>query len=412
MRISTLWTQMIPETRDQRTYAIASFVNTIGFGLAIPAVALYFTQVVGLTATQVGVGFSIAGAIALLASLPSGHLADRIGPLLVVRVTMALQAVAALAYLFITDFVSFVILTTIEMVVTSANQASIMALARRVGGVDAVRFRSQIQSLANVAMALGVALSAIAIQIGTPTAYRTVLAINAATFAIALIVLRRLPAYEALPQPEEGPRWIALSDKPFMAYAALAGGFMMSTMIMDLPLPIWIVERTDAPPFVVALLILVNTGIVVTMQMRIGSKVESVINAGAALRNAGLLLLLGCALIGSTAIVPGWWAVLALISAAVALSFAELWFMSGSFAFEFGLPPEHAQGQYQGVVGIGAGLGAAIAPAVLVTLCINNGAAGWLGLGALFAAIGAFGPTIAAWGTRTRTFDTETPATT
>jgi MFS family permease len=75
---------------------------------------------------------------------------------------------------------------------------------------------------------------------------------------------------------------------------------------------------------------------------------------------------------------------------------------SGTFALDFGLAPEHAQGQYQGLAGLGLGAGAAFAPIVMLGLCLRFGEAGWLGLGVFFALLGLTAPAIARWGARTR----------
>ncbi|MEV5970417.1 hypothetical protein [Streptomyces sp. NPDC051921] len=75
---------------------------------------------------------------------------------------------------------------------------------------------------------------------------------------------------------------------------------------------------------------------------------------------------------------------------------------SGGYAIGFGLAPDHAQGQYQGFFGIAFDAGQALAPMVLTTAVLGLGHAGRLLLGAFFAALGAAGPPVAAWGERTR----------
>lgn len=42
--------------------------------------AVFFTQIVGLSAAQVGLGLTCAGIAAFLAALPMGKLVDRFGP--------------------------------------------------------------------------------------------------------------------------------------------------------------------------------------------------------------------------------------------------------------------------------------------------------------------------------------------
>ena len=57
--------------------AVATFVNTIGNGMYMTVMVMYFTRSVGLPASQVGLGLTIAGLFGLAAGVPVGHLADR-----------------------------------------------------------------------------------------------------------------------------------------------------------------------------------------------------------------------------------------------------------------------------------------------------------------------------------------------
>jgi MFS family permease len=74
------------------------------------------------------------------------------------------------------------------------------------------------------------------------------------------------------------------------------------------------------------------------------------------------------------------------------------------------MAPAHAQGQYQGLAGLGMGAGGAAAPAVLIGLCLSFGIAGWVGIAACFAALGLAAPALARWGERTRPRLTDTAA--
>ncbi|MEU1285056.1 hypothetical protein [Kitasatospora sp. NPDC005856] len=79
-----------------------------------------------------------------------------------------------------------------------------------------------------------------------------------------------------------------------------------------------------------------------------------------------------------------------------------MWESSAGFALGFGLAPDHAQGQYQGLFGIGFGAGQALAPVILTGAVLSLGHPGWLLLGAFFGVLGAAGPPVAAWAERTR----------
>ena len=393
---------LLPEPGARRVYGVTTLVNTLGFGLIVTSMVLYFTRVVHLSSNQVGLGMTIAGLAGLAAGVPIGDLADRHGPRAVVRGTFLVSFLATLGYLFIRDWAAFVMVATVDMLAMNANSAADGALLRRVGGADATVFRSAAHAITNVGISLGAVGCAVAVQIGTPDAYRALIAGNAVTFLGAWVVAGRLPKYPPLPRPEDGPRWRALTDRPFVAYAVHNALMSMQYFVMLVPLPLWIVTRTRAPGWTVGALLLLNTFTVIAFQVRVGRNVTTIAHGGAALRKAGLLFLVSCCAIGFAAGLPGW-AALLLIAAAIAVhSVGELHHASATFALDFGMAPGHAQGQYQGLAGLGLGAAGAFAPMFMLGLCLTFGTAGWLGLGGFFAILGLTAPAIAAWGARTR----------
>jgi hypothetical protein len=260
------------------------------------------------------------------------------------------------------------------------------------------------RALGNIGISLGAVGCGVAVAFDTPTAYRTLIIVNALTFLVTWAILGRLPHYEPLPKPEaeDGPRWIALRDKPFVAYAALAGAISMQYWVITDPLPLWTVNYTNAPRWSVSVFLIINTVFVALLQVRVGQNVETIRQGGTALRRAGVIFFFSCSAIGLAAGIPGWAALLWLAGAIALHTYGEVWFSSASFALEFGLPPEHAQGQYQGLAGIGTTLGSAVAPVLMLGLVLSLGRIGWIGLGAVFALLGLAGPAVARWGERTR----------
>jgi MFS family permease len=141
---------------------------------------------------------------------------------------------------------------------------------------------------------------------------------------------------------------------------------------------------------------------VVLFQVRVGKKVQTIRQGGAAFRRAGVIFLVSCSAMGLAAGLPAWAAVLLLAAAAVVHTYGELWQSSGMFALDFGLAPPHAQGQYQGLVGMGNFAGQALSPFILVGLVLSGGRLGFVLLGVWFALLGLAGPAVARWGERTR----------
>jgi MFS family permease len=176
----------------------------------------------------------------------------------------------------------------------------------------------------------------------------------------------------------------------------------MQYFVLALLLPVWIVYHTHAPRWSVSAFVIVNTVLVVLFQVRIGKTVQTIKQGGAVIRRAGVIFLVSCSAIGLATGIPAWAALLLLAGAVALHTYGELWHSSGTFALDFGLAPEHAQGQYQGLVGMGNGAGQALSPFVLIGLVLAGGRLGFVLLGAWFALLGLAAPAVARWGERTR----------
>jgi len=405
-------TSLVPEPGPRRVYALSTLINTFGTGLIILSMTLYFTKVVHLSTAQTGLGLTIAGLIGVVTGIPIGDIADRRGPRETVRVMLVVQFVTTFCYLLIHSFAIFVLVATADLLALNATLSSDGALLRRVGGEGAAGYRATTQAISSLGLALGALGCGIAVQIDTPDAYRTLILLNALTFLAGCVVLGRLPRYEPLPKPEIGPRWVALTDMPFVAYTVLSGAMFIQYFVIILGLPLWVVDHTHAPRWSIPAFLLINTMLVILFQVRIGEKVKTIRQGGAALRRAGVVFLFSCSAIGFATGIPGWAALLVLVGAVALHTYGELWHSSASFALGFGLAPAHAQGQYMGLSGIGNGLGGAAAPVLLIGLCLSLGRVGWIGIGVCFALVSLTAPALARWGERTRPIspqDSEAP---
>jgi MFS family permease len=394
---------LVPESRPQRIYLLTTLINTYGIGLILTAMTLYAIKVVHLTAARAGLALTIAGLVGLLAAMPMGALADRRGPRGISRLAMLLMAASAVGFvLFARDFGTYLIVATVQGAALSASVTADVTLLRRVGGEEATTFRSQTQAVFNLGVSLGVATCGVAIQLNTVNAYRALFLGQALTSLIGVAIVGRLPKFEPLPGAHEESVVAALKDRPFLAYAVLSGAMYMQYFVLTLLLPVWVVYHTHAPRWSVSAFVIVNTVLVVLFQVRIGKTVQTIKRGGAAIRRAGVIFLVSCSAMGLATGIPAWAALLLLAAAVVLHTYGELWHSSGTFALDFGLAPEHAQGQYQGLVGMGNGAGQALSPFVLIGLVLAGGRLGFVLLGAWFALLGLAAPAVARWGERTR----------
>ncbi|MEU4275693.1 MFS transporter [Streptomyces tanashiensis] len=394
--------RMAGDSGPERVLVAASFVNRVGNGLFNAASALYFTLVVGLPAVQVGAALTIAGVIGLCAGIPGGHLADRRGARVIMMLALAVQAVSMAALVLVESWAALTIIATVDQIAAAVGGAAWGALVVRVGGERPARFRAKLRTFVNLGVVLGTVGAGLALAADTRGAYVTLILGNAASFALCAVLLLLLPRYPVLAAPPRQRRWLVFADRPFLTFTALYGAMGLQYPVVSLLLPIWISEHTETPRWTVAALFAVNSAFCVLMQTKIGSRIETPYDGGRAFRTAGLLFLVSCPLMALAAYAPVWAAAGLVLAAIFVHSLGEVWESSACFALGFGLAPDHAQGQYQGVLGLGFNAGQALAPAILTTVVLGLGTAGWLLLALFFATLGAAGPALARWGMRTR----------
>lgn len=394
---------LIPGERHQRYYLLVTLINTFGLGLILTAMTLYAIKVVHLTAARSGLALTIAGLVGLLAAMPAGALADRRGPRDIARLAMAAMAASSVSFAFLAhSFASYLIIAVVQSAALSASLAADIALLRRIADEEATTFRSQAQAVLNLGISLGVAACGVAIELNTASAYRALFLGQALAGLTGIAVLGRLPKYEPLPGAHEESPLAAVKDKAFVAYTVLSGAMYMQYFVLALLLPVWVVYHTSAPRWSVSAFVIINTVMVVLFQVRVGKTVQTIGQGGAAYRRAGVIVLVSCSAMGLATGLPAWGALLLLAGAVVLHTYGELWQSSGMFALDFGLAPPHAQGQYQGLAGLGNGAGQALSPFILIGLVLTGGRLGFILLGAWFALLGLLGPAVARWGERTR----------
>ncbi|HYF73630.1 MAG TPA: MFS transporter, partial [Nocardioides sp.] len=104
--------------------SVQSLLFALGEGSFMAGSAVFFTQIVGLTAAQVGLGLTCAGVAAFLAAFPMGKLVDRYGPKRMWAVSAVGQASMFAVWPFITDFRGYLAMAVVMEVIGSLGGAA------------------------------------------------------------------------------------------------------------------------------------------------------------------------------------------------------------------------------------------------------------------------------------------------
>jgi hypothetical protein len=394
---------LVAETGPKRAFALATFVNQIGKGLFITGAALFFTRSVGLPVYQVGFALGAAALIGLAAGIPVGHLADRYGPRMVFQFALVAQALAVASLVLVHSIPTLIGCLCVAELAVSAGTAARGPLTRAVGAPNPTRYRSYLRALNNIAVGGGALAAGVAVQLDTRAAYVCLILGTAVLFLLSAAVSFHVPWVAPLAVPAGGRRWPALKDKPYLTLTVLDGVMSVQNQVLIFALPLWIIGHTDAPRWFVGASVAVNTALVVCLQVRVSRGVQDNPSAGRTARRAGIALLVATALIATAGGAPGWVAVVVVVLGVIALTVGELWYTAASFELSFGLAPEHAQGQYSGLFGMGQGVANAVGPPVLGVVCLGWGEPGWLVVGAFFLLAGQVIPLVVKWSDHTRT---------
>ncbi|SDF95932.1 Major Facilitator Superfamily protein [Lentzea fradiae] len=377
-----------------RRLAGAQLSNSIGDGGFIVVSALYFTQVVGLSATRVGLALTLAWGVGAVAGVALGHLADRWGPR-TTAVVLAGATAASIGVLLLTrGFIAFVLVMCVYASCQSGLQAARQALlAGLTTPLERTRARARIQSTANAGIAIGAAAGGVALHIGTEAAYTAVFVLDVVSFLVAAAILATLP--ETVMTKAAG-RFDVLKDRPYALVTLVNAVMLLYMPLLSLIIPLWIVQRTAAPTWLAAALLVLNTAAVVLFQVRIAGRVTGLGSASKLVANAGLVMLASCVVFAVTAASFGAWSAAVLLVVAAALQvLGEMMLASGAWEIGFALAPADRQGQYQGFFATGTAVARMVGPALLTTVVLGWGAVGWLLVGGLFVVAGyAMGPAV------------------
>ncbi|MCS7476758.1 MFS transporter [Umezawaea endophytica] len=395
--------QVYPPPGPIRVLFSANMAHGLANGMLLTVLILYFTTSVGIPAAQVGIGLTIAAGLRMFVGVPAGHLLDVIGVRTGTIAFHLVQGTLITGYVFVDGPVAFAVVASLVYMAESgaySGQAALVAAA--MPSEERIKARAYTRAANNIGFSVGALIGGLALTANSPRVYVSLLLVCAVMYAASGLVYVKLPAVRRVERPATASRWEVLRDKPFAVFGLLNVVLVMNVGILLVALPIWISQKTNAPPVVYSGILLLNTVMVVLLQVRASKGAETVEGGGRALRRCGVLLALCCALFALAADRPVWLAVTFLFAGAAVHAISELLYSAGSWALAYELAPEHAHGQYQGFFGMTSNFGTMVTPIVVTTLIIGPGWPGWLALGVVLLVAGLLAPSIARWAATTR----------
>lgn len=404
---SRLLTRVLSDDPLIRAMSYQSVLSAFGEGAFLTGSAVYFTQVVGLSAAQVGLGLTIGGAATFVLAVPLGRLADAVGTRRTWVLGSLLQALLFASWLLADGFAAYVAVTVaLELAATWMR-----------AGRNAYRFavfprESRVRSLAymrasrNVGYTLGAGAGGLALAAETDGPIMAVPAVTAVVLLLNTWWIARLPrlasedeaqvvgkagetALEAALTTTDGrgrrdPR-AALRNRGFLLMSVCDGVLGSHQVLLNVVIPLWLVQETDAPRVLLAWLFGTNTVLAVLLQVAATRGITDVTTSLAAQRRGASCFVLSCGVVLVTHDTAGWVTIALVWLGHVTVTAAELYQSAGQWGLQAELSDPDRRGEYQGVAQLGHTLGTVWAPAAYTFLAMEVGTLGWVTIGVLVA---------------------------
>jgi len=181
-----------------------------------------------------------------------------------------------------------------------------------------------------------------------------------------------------------------LRNRGFLALFFCDGVLATNQVLLNVVIPLWLVQETDAPQVLLAWLFGTNTVLAVLLQVSASRGAGTVPGALRAARISAAFFVLSCLIVLVTHDTIGWVTIALVWLGHVTVTGAELFQSAGHWGLISELSDPERRGEYQGAARLGGTAGQVWAPAAFTFLAISWGTPGWLLIGAVVvvAAIG------------------------
>ena len=383
--MSSTLRRILPDTPLARRLALQSVLFKTGDGTFITGSAVFFTQVVGLSIAQVGLGLTLAGVASMITAIPAGRLIDRLGPRRLWAYGSLLCGVVFAAWPYVGGFASFVAVTMLyEIVENTADAARRTYILDVVPEPDRVRTQAYVYSAMNTGSTIGAMIGGISLAFDNLTVMRWLPLLTVVMFVINAGFVTRLPRAPhdlrpagGHPRPHGPP---ALRNRPWMVLQFCMGTLWTNQTLLSVLIPLWLVKETDSPHWLLAWLFGTNTILCIVLPQFTSAGVRTV---GDAIRrcywSAGFFVvscLITMVTHSTTGIITG-----ALVWLGhLTVTAAELATGSAGWAFQSDLMDPRRRGEYQSVATLFGALGNRWAPALYTWLAMTWTHLGWMAI--------------------------------
>ncbi|WP_404954601.1 MFS transporter [Streptomyces sp. 147326] len=377
-----------PKVGRHRRLVIAIGIDTLGTGTWLPVSLLYFLRVTPLDLVQVGLAISIASAVGLPATVLVGQAVDRYGSKRVMQAGNLLQLVGFAAHPFANSFFAVTLVIGLTALGRSAFWGTYGPLITTACPPnERERWFGLLGAIRNAGFAVGGLLGGVVTTMDSPLAYQAAVLVNALTFLAAFVIMAGIEVAEGQPSEDDtdlgtGGWRTVLLDRGYRWLIGSGFCYAMSTMVLSVAVPVYVVEVLDLPGWISGAAFVINTVMVslgqgIAINSMTGSVRSRIIVFAAALSAFSYLALWGAGLMAP------WAAAAAILAAVVVYTLGEMTADPVLEALSVGAPPSGLRGRYVAVYQLSWAIAYTIAPGLYAWLLSRGSLATWGTLAAI-----------------------------
>jgi MFS family permease len=393
------FSRLIPPTPLGRKLATQSLFFASASGAFNTGSAVFFTEIVGLSAAKVGLGMTIAGVVSFFVAYPAGKLVDRVGPKRMWAIGTVLTAAAFAFWPFVHGFSEYIAIAAVFEIVQNVAYAGYQAYILDVlPPAERVETQAYLYSALNTGFTIGALISGIALAFHSADVVRWIPMLSVAVgFANAFRItwLPRAPHDERAAAGEHLREEMSATPKPIRNRGWIGTSFFTGVLwsnqtLLTVVIPLWLVQRTDAPHWLLAWLFGTNTVLCIFLPAFTSKGVSTIEDALRRARVSTGFFVLSCLITLFSHSTVGLLTSLLVWLGHVSVTGAELAIGSGSWAFEAKLMDPGRRGEYGGLQEVAKTMGGFWTPAGYTFLVMRLGDVGWLAI-AGFAVLASVG---------------------
>ncbi len=253
-----------PDVGPHRRFVSALAIDALGSGVWMPLSMLYFLHQTSLSLVELGLAMTIANTVVIPIVPVIGSMVDRVGPRVVMQIGNAGAAAAFVLYPFAHSLVA---VTVLVFFATATRQAFWGALGPMVTQITRPGERELwfgfLQAMRNAGYGVGGLLAAVALTVGSGAAYQSVVLANAASYVLAFVLMLGVAGGRAVASDDASDRsrgwWVAFADRGYRTLIAVIFCYAMTTMTLNVSMPVYFVESLGLPGWVPGIVFVINT---------------------------------------------------------------------------------------------------------------------------------------------------------